>query len=100
MSRRPKKFDHFRRNVGRTNPCRYGLIYAVSACSLGAVFVPTPTIVDQLSTIEGVRFVVADGDYGNVVFPPIRLPEVAAVLEPLGRRPDGGMPGSRRGRLW
>lgn len=100
MSRRPEKFDHSRPNVGRTSPCRYGLIYAVSACSLGAVFVPTPTIVDELSTIEGVKFVVADGDYGNVVFPPIRLPEVAAVLEPLGRRPDGGMPGDRRGRLW
>ena len=100
MARWPKKPDRPQGNVGRTSPCRYGLIYAVSACSLGAVFVPTPNIVHRLSTIEGVRFVVADGDYGNVVFPPIRLPEVAAVLEPLGRRPDDGMPGERRGRLW
>lgn len=83
-------------------PCCNGVIYTVTEKVLGADVDSADGILDRLRQIDGVKAVEVRGGVGNLMFPTLRLPEVARVLVPLDsvRAPAAMAIAAHRGRIW
>jgi hypothetical protein len=63
-------------------PCCHGSIYTVSPDRLGAIVDSSDAILGRLKKIAGVKVEGVRGRWADLVFPPIRLPDVASVMVP------------------
>ena len=63
-------------------PCCHGSIYTVSPDRLGALVDASPAILGRLQQIGGVKVEGVRGRWANLLFTPIRLPDVASVTVP------------------
>lgn len=83
-------------------PCCHGWIYTVSENALGIIAESSGRILGRLRKIDGVKLFEKRGDWCDLTFPPIRLPEVARVLVPLdsARARTTLAMAAHRGRIW
>ena len=100
--------SQMKRSTLRTNDtrkmifCCHGASYTVTEKVLGADVDSADGILDRLRQIDGVKVVEVRGGVGNLMFPTLRLPEVARVLVPLDsvRAPRAFAVAAQRGRIW
>ena len=100
--------SQMKRSTLRTNDtrkmifCCHGAIYTVTEKVLGADVDSADGILGRLRQIDGVKVVEVRGGVGNLMFPTLRLPEVARVLVPLDsvRAPRAFAVAAQRGRIW
>ena len=78
-------------------PCCHGVVYTVSCDRLGARVDPSNAILGRLKKIAGVKVEGVRGRWADLVFPPIRLPDVTSVLVPTT---SWRARAAHRGRLW
>lgn len=83
VNRTLAKSSRHRQVSKSTIPCCHGLVYTISNSALGIVAESSSEIVERLRLIEGVKVIEWRGRWCDMTCPPLRLPEITAVLIPL-----------------
>jgi hypothetical protein len=97
MDSRPTR--HSRRNNSPVAliPCCHGTVYTLSRDRLGAIVESSDAILGRLKRIDGVKVEQVRGRWADLNFPPIRLPDVTAVMVPDS---SWRAQAAHRGRIW